>query len=209
MCSEGLDAFIIIFKWTLRRRQSSQRQKRQYIGHPAQEVSASIDLYNMFNRGSACPGAGLTVLVVHNLVPGTVSKNVLRWESNISSYCGIVKIVEDNMENIYYVIFTQQLYNALNSLTGGAAPQAALHQAHFYKVALVVNDGCGSVTCRKWWVVRNMLSELWQPARTTNRGILLNVMKRFCRGSLCSHLNALMECSEGLDALRFFFRQSQ
>ena len=38
-----------------------------------------------------------------------------------------------------------------------------------------------------------------------HRGIRLNAMKRSCLGSQCSHLNALMGCSEGLDAFRFLF----
>ena len=38
------------------------------------------------------------------------------------------------------------------------------------------------------------------------RGIQLNAMERFCLGSLCSHLNVLIGCSEDLDAFRFFFK---
>ena len=46
-----------------------------------------------------------------------------------------------------------------------------------------------------------------------HRETRLNAMKRFCRCSLRSHLNVLTfppltgECSEGLDAFRFFFKQ--
>ena len=41
-----------------------------------------------------------------------------------------------------------------------------------------------------------------------HRRIRLNAIKRSCLGSLCSHLNALMRSSKGLDAFRFLFKQS-
>ena len=42
-----------------------------------------------------------------------------------------------------------------------------------------------------------------------HRGIRSNDMKRFCLGSLCSYVDVSMGCSEGLDAFRYIFKQSQ